>query len=136
MQIAFVAGFAPIVADPQASRAFYDGTLGLTLEGGSPEYPFTDNLGGVKHFGLWPLAQVAESCFGTMEWPANLPKPQASIEFEVATVEAVAEAEAELRAKGHTLLHATRTEPWNQTITRLLSPEGLLVGVCYTPWFH
>jgi catechol 2,3-dioxygenase-like lactoylglutathione lyase family enzyme len=136
MQIAFVTGFAPIVADPQASRAFYDGSLGLKFEGGSPEYPFTDHLGGVKHFGLWPLSQVAESCFGTKEWPVHLQTPQASMEFEVATVEAVAEAEAELRAKGHTLLHATRTEPWNQTITRLLSPEGLLIGVCYTPWFH
>lgn len=136
MQIVFVADFAPIVADPAASRAFYEGALGLTFEGGSPDYPFTDTLGGVKHFGLWPLADVAEACFGTREWPADLPTPQASVEFEVATVAAVAEAEAELRAGGHRLLHATRTEPWDQTIARLLSPEGLVVGVCYTPWFH
>jgi hypothetical protein len=38
----------------------------------------------------------------------------------------------ELSARGYRLLHGARTEPWNQTITRLLSPEGLLVGVCYT----
>lgn len=27
-------------------------------------------------------------------------------------------------------------EPWQQTIARLLSPEGLIVGVCHTPWLH
>ena len=29
-----------------------------------------------------------------------------------------------------------RTEPWNQTIARLQTAEGLLVGLCYTPWLH
>jgi hypothetical protein len=62
--------------------------------------------------------------------------PQASVECELAAVDAVAAAAAELQASGHQLLHPARTEPWNQTIARLLSPEGLLVGVCYTPWFH
>lgn len=27
-------------------------------------------------------------------------------------------------------------EPWGQTTSRLLSPEGLLVGVTFTPWMH
>ena len=49
---------------------------------------------------------------------------------------AVAAAARELEARGYRLIHGSRTEPWNQTIARLLSPEGLLVGVCYTPWFH
>jgi hypothetical protein len=61
------------------------------------------------------------------------PTPQASIEFEVADVAAAA---AELRASGHRLIHDARTEPWGQTKARLLSPEGLLVAVCYTPPFH
>jgi hypothetical protein len=26
-----------------------------------------------------------------------------------------------------------KKEPWGQTVTRLLSPEGLLVGLTYTP---
>ena len=34
------------------------------------------------------------------------------------------------------MLTEARTEPWGQTTARLLSPEGLLVGVTYTPWMH
>jgi hypothetical protein len=34
------------------------------------------------------------------------------------------------------LIYEARTEPWTQVTARLLSPEGLLVAVCYTPWFH
>jgi hypothetical protein len=55
--------------------------------------------------------------------------PQASIEFEVDDVQAAAQ---ELEARGYTLLHPTRTEPWGQTIARLQTPDGLLVGVCFT----
>ena len=48
----------------------------------------------------------------------------------------VAAAAAELTAKGSRLIHDARTEPWSQITARLLSPEGLLVAVCYTPSFH
>ena len=136
MEVLFVSGFSPIVADPEASRAFYQRTLGLPLDNEEGDYVFADELDGVKHFGLWPLREAAQACFGTPDWPAAVPVPQASLEFELADVDAVAAAAAELAASGHQLLHAARTEPWNQTIARLLSPEGLLVGVCYTPWFH
>ncbi len=131
MQVLFVAGFATIVRDMDASAALFIDGLGLPMERG--DYPSTDAIAGVKHFGLWPLAQAARSCFGSEEWPADLPVPQATIEFEVPDVEAAAR---ELEAKGHRLVHPTRTEPWKQVIARLLSPEGLLVGVCHTPWLH
>ncbi|MEZ5411874.1 MAG: hypothetical protein R2761_27820 [Acidimicrobiales bacterium] len=49
---------------------------------------------------------------------------------------AVAAAATELEAAGHRLLHGARTEPWGQTLARLLGPEGLLIGVCHTPWLH
>ena len=98
-----------------------------------PQDIAVDGFGGVKHLGVWPLADAAEACFGAREWPAHLPVPQASLEFEVADVAAAA---AELEAAGHTLLHGARTEPWGQEIARLLGPEGLLVGVCFTPWLH
>jgi hypothetical protein len=94
---------------------------------------FTHKLGGTKHFGLWPLSEAAAACFGTTEWPADTPVPQASIEFEVTDVPAAA---GELTAKGYRLIHGPRTEPWTQITARLLSPEGLLVAVCYTPQFH
>ncbi|MBI4507731.1 MAG: VOC family protein [Chloroflexi bacterium] len=136
MRVVFVAGFSPIVRDAVASRTFYRDAVGLSFEGEVGEYTFTEKLGGVKHFGLWPLSEAAQACFGTAEWPSDITVPQATVEFEVEDVEAVSAAAQELEARGYRLLHRARTEPWTQTITHLLSPEGLLVGVCYTPWFH
>lgn len=133
MDVRFLTSIAPIVRDEAAARDFYQGALGLTFEGGGGDYRFTEHLSGSKHFGLWPLAQAATACFGTANWPEDVPVPQASIEFEVADV---ADAAAELNAKGYRLIHDSRTEPWGQTTARLLSPEGLLVAVCYTPVSH
>ena len=131
MDILFVAGFSPIVADPEAALSFYGGSLGIRFEEKMGDYSYTHQLNGTKHLGLWPLSEAAEVCFGTPEWPADIPVPQATIEFEVADV---AIAEQELRAQGLTLIHGTRTEPWGQVTARLLSPEGLLVGLVSTPW--
>lgn len=133
MEILFVAGFAPIQTDPQAGPGFYRDILGLPLETVSDDYLSMDGFPGVKHFGVWPLAQAAESCFGASVWPAEVPVPQATIEFEVTDVQAAAD---ELQARGMTLVHSARTEPWGQTIARLIGPEGLLIGVCHTPWLH
>ena len=136
MRVVFVASFSPIVRNPAASRAFYEGALGLSFEGHEGDYVFTQALGGVKHLGLWPLSEAAQACFGTAEWPKDVPVPQASLELEVEEPEAVAAAAAELEAGGHQLIHGAWTEPWTQVIARLLSPEGLLIGICYTPPFH
>ena len=133
MRVLFIAGFAPIVRDPGAARAFYTGALGLNFEGGQGDYVFTDKLAGAKHFGVWPLTEAAEACFGKPEWPADVPAPQATIEFEVDDVAAAAR---ELEARGYRLVHPARTEPWKQIVARLLTPEGLLIGVCHTPWLH
>lgn len=133
MKVQFVTSIAPIVRDADASRSFYRDGLGLTFEGAEGDYVFTHELEGAKHFGLWPLSEAATACFGTTEWPPDVPVPQASIEFEVADVSAAAD---ELTAKGYRLIHHARTEPWGQITARLLSPEGLLVAVCYSPFFH
>jgi catechol 2,3-dioxygenase-like lactoylglutathione lyase family enzyme len=130
MKILFVANFSPIVTSMAASKRLYMETLGLPLEG---DYPMTEKLEGVKHFSLWSLSDAAKSCFGTDDWPSHVPVPQANLEFEVDDVDSAAK---ELQAKGYTLLHAAKIEPWKQTIARLLSPEGLIVGVCHTPWLH
>ena len=82
MEVQFVASVAPIVRDAEATRAFYTDALGLSLEGGDGEYAFTEKLDGTKHFGLWPLSEAATACFGTTEWPSEIPLPQASIELE------------------------------------------------------
>jgi catechol 2,3-dioxygenase-like lactoylglutathione lyase family enzyme len=91
MDVQFVASVAPIVRDTEAARAFYGDALGLSFEGVEGDYMFTQKLAGTKHFGLWPLAEAATACFGTTEWPSDIP---------------------------------------------VLSLEGLLVAVCYTPSFH
>ena len=134
MKICWVAGIGPIVRDMEASRAFYRDALGLPL--GEGDYPMTDDLAGVKHFGLWTLEGAAESCFGTTDWPNDLPVPQACLEFDVADAEAVVDAAKELAAKGYRVLVGPKTEPWGQTVARVLSPEGLLIGVTHTPWQH
>ena len=130
IDVLFVAGFGPVVRDPAASRKFYCETLGLPFKEEADGYLYTDGLDGVKHFALWPLAQAAESCFGTDQWPGNLPVPQGWIEFDVVDIE---KATAELKSQGYKLLVAAQKEPWGQTVTRLLGPEGLLVGVTHTP---
>jgi catechol 2,3-dioxygenase-like lactoylglutathione lyase family enzyme len=130
MHITFVAGFGPIVPDMPAARAFYTDALGITLEGDDSYLSAPHDLDGVKHFALWPLAGAAESCFGSSVWPPDVPTPQGWIEFDV---EDVAGATAELEAKGYRVLIGPKQEPWGQTVTRLLSPEGLLVGITYTP---
>jgi hypothetical protein len=40
---------------------------------------------------------------------------------------------ASSESQGYKLLVATRKEPWGQVVTRLLGPEGLLVGITHTP---
>jgi catechol 2,3-dioxygenase-like lactoylglutathione lyase family enzyme len=136
VKINFVAGFGPIVRDPADSRAWWQATLGVDLPEIAPDYHGTDDLDGVRAFALWPLSQATENTFGTPDWPADLPVPQAWIELDVESHEAVADAERELVASGHRLLRATTQEPWKQTTARFLSPEGLLVGISYTPWMH
>ena len=136
MKVSFVAGFGPIVRDVDASRAFWGSGLGIELEEAAPSYYATDDLQGVKAFALWPLSQAAASTFGSEAWPDAIPAPQAWIELDVASVDEVSAAVAELRAAGHRLLREVHEEPWGQTTSRLLSPEGLLVGVTFTPWMH
>lgn len=134
MRVLFVAGVAPIVPDLAAARALYVDAIGLPLS--NDDYPSSFELPGVRHFGLWPLADAAEACFGQRDWPADVPVPQGSIEFELENPDAVTAGAAELEAGGHRLLHGPRTEPWGQTVARLLGPEGLVIGLSYAPWFH
>ncbi len=136
MKISFIAGFGPIVGDPSASQAFYRDDLGIALEEAGPGYFVTDDLPGVNAFALWPLSQAADSCFGTDTWPSDLPAPQAWLEFDVESADAVADAAAELAERGHRLVREAREEPWGQTVARVLSPEGMLIGITYTPWMH
>ena len=136
MEIQFIAGFGPITRTPAEGVGFWAGAFGIPFDEVAPDYHHAHGLEGARTFALWPLAQAAEATFGTPEWPADQPVPQAWIEFEVASPELVAPAADELRAGGHEILVGPRTEPWGQTTARLQSPEGLLVGISYMPDFH
>ena len=86
MEIEFLSTIAVITPDPPASRGLYAGALGLPFEGaGDSGYHHSDQIPGCTHFGIWPLSQAAEACFGTTRWPAERPVPQFSVEFDVAT---------------------------------------------------
>lgn len=134
MRVQFVAGLGPLVRDLPASLAFYRDTLGIPLEG--DDYVRTDELEGVNHFGQWLLSDAAESIFGTSEWPAEVPVPQANIEFDVESPVAVEDAAVRLREAGYPILVGPKVEPWGQTVLRLLGPEGLLITISFTPWMH
>ena len=134
MKVLFCAGVSPIVPDREASLAFYEQTLGVPFDRDEgSEYVSTGALDGLKHMGLWKLSDAAEACFGTKEWPRAIPVPQATVEFDVDDVDGAA---AELQSAGYELLHEPKTMPWGQRIVHVLSPEGLLVGLTYTPAFR
>ena len=58
------------------------------------------------------------------------------VEFEVADADTVRVAADELKEKGFTLLHDAYTEPWGQTVARLQSIEGAIIGISYAPTMH
>jgi len=136
MKISFVAGFGPIIRDADAAHRFWRDGLGIRFDEPAPGYFTSDSLDGVKAFAMWPLSQAAESTFGSPDWPSELPAPQAWLEVDVESADAVGAAVDELHDEGHHILRDAHEEPWGQTTARLLSPEGLLVGITYTPWMH
>ena len=136
MRISFVAGFGPIIGEADGARAFWGDGLGIEFAEPAPGYFTNDDLEGVKAFAMWPLSQAAEATFGVPDWPGDLPRPQAWVEVDVESPEAVGAAVAEMEAAGHRVLRGAHEEPWGQTTARLLSPEGLLVGITFTPWMH
>jgi catechol 2,3-dioxygenase-like lactoylglutathione lyase family enzyme len=137
MDVRFVAGFAVITSDPAGDKDLFVETLGLPLRPSvsDPEsaYVYSEEVAGAKHLGVWPLTEAAQTCFGQPTWPDTHPVPQATIEFEVDDVESAAQ---ELVDRGYRLVHPTRTEPWKQVIARFQAADGLLLGVCFTPWLH
>src|SRR5919112_1013226 len=115
MDIQFIASFAVIAPEPAESRKLYVDAIGLPLTAAEgDDYLHSELIDGAKHFGVWPLAQA---CVG----------------FEVADPDAVQAAADELRASGFEPLHDAREEPWGQTVARLQSPEGAIVGISFAP---
>ncbi len=133
IHVLFIAGFGPIVRDAAASRTLYGQTLGINFKEEAGSYLHTETLKGANSFALWPLSQAAQSCFGKDAWPKEIAAPQAWLEFDVDSVE---RATAELESRGYRMLVKNKKEPWGQTVSRFLAPEGLLVGITFTPWMR
>ena len=129
LKVLFVAGFGPVVRDA-ASRKLYMNALGIGFQEEGDGYLHTEALKGARSFALWPLSQAALSCFGKTSWPDDYPVPQAWMEFDVESVE---RATAALESRGYRMLVKNKKEPWGQIVSRFLAPEGLLVGVTFTP---
>jgi len=104
--------------------------LGIPFKEESDSYLHTEMLQGAKTFALWPLSKAAQSCFGKDSWPDDIAAPQAWLEFDVDSVD---KATAELESRGHRMLVKNKKEPWGQIVSRFISPEGLLVGITFTP---
>jgi len=130
MKILFIAGFGPVVRESAKSRRLYSELLGIPFQEESDCYLHTEALTGAKTFALWPLSQAAQSCFGKDSWPDDIPAPQAWLEFDVDSVD---KATVELQSQGYRMLVKNKKEPWGQIVSRFISPEGLLVGITFTP---
>jgi hypothetical protein len=74
-----------------------------------------------------------ESCFRKDSWPDEIPVQQAWHEFDVDSVE---KATANLESRGYRMLIKNKIEPWGQTVSRFISPEGLLVSITFTPFLR
>ena len=102
----------PIVHETGESRKLYRDVLGITFKEESDGYLHTEAVPAAKTFALWPLSQVAQSCFGKDSWPEDIPAPQAWLEFDVENVET---ATAALECSGYRVLVKNKKEPWGKS---------------------
>ena len=135
IKVLFIAGFGPVVRNQQASEKLFKGILQLPLESieGYDGYMHSRRIEGAKYFAVWPLDKAALACFDTPDWPEDMLVPQAWLEMEVDDLELATNI---LEQNGYEILSRLREEPWGQTVTRFLSPEGILMAVTYTPFLR
>ena len=74
MNIESLSTVAVIAPDTPVSRKLYVDLLGLPLESQGDHH--SSQIVGCKSFGIWPLSQAAEACFGIPQWPTERPVPQ------------------------------------------------------------
>ncbi len=133
----FIGAIGLITHRLSEGRALYVDALGLPLRRAKgARFLYSTKLGGGRYFGVWPLSEAARVCFGSQRWPARRPVPQLFIELEMPSPAAVRAAASELESRGYPLLHGARVDAWGQTVARLQTKEGLLIGISYVPWMH
>ena len=106
MDVHFIASVAVITADPLQSRRLYMHALGLPLQAAQgDDYFHSESIGGSKHFGVWPLTQAAQACFGTDTWPGRPANPASQRGVRGRGRQRGTTAAQVLRDAGYTLLH-------------------------------
>lgn len=137
MKPLFIGAVGVITRSLDEGRALYVDAIGLPLQQAEgTNFLHSEKLPGSRYFGVWPLSEAAKTCFGSESWPTGRPVPQSFIEFEVGSRASVVAAASELKSKGFGLVHGPRTDPWGQTVARLQTKDGLLLGISYVPWMH
>jgi hypothetical protein len=79
MEVHFIGSVAVITPDPFTSHGLYVEVLGLPLATGPDGYLHSEAVDGSRSFGVWPLTQAAQACFGAPEWPADRPVPKRAL---------------------------------------------------------
>ncbi len=137
MKILFIGSIGVITRRATEGRRFFvDGLKQPLKQAKGRRFLFSEKLEGSRYFGVGPLSEAARACFGRPTWPTDRPVPQVFVEFEVDGPESVAQGASELESKGYALLHPPRTDPWGQTVARLQTRDGVIVGISYVPWMH
>ena len=93
---------------------------------------------GSKHFGVWPLSlRRRRRALAHRSGPQTGVTPQAINRVRGGgRGRSRSQQGTSFSAQGFELLHPARTEPWGQTVTRVLTEDGLIVGISYAPAFH
>ncbi len=137
MKILFIGTVGVITRDREEGRRLFVDGLALPLKmAEGADFLFTQRLEGSRYFGVWPLSEAARVCFGVDRWPSDRLVPQMFIEFEVGDADSVGQAASELESLGYALLHPARKDTWGQTVARLQTKDGLIIGISYVPWMH
>ena len=123
------ASVAEIVEDVDAAVKFYRDALGLEVESLSDGYALV-TIPGVLHFGIWSRKEAAKATYGDAAAAERI-SLGFTIGFEVDDVES---ASRRVIGSGGAMEQSAKTEPWNQTTARFLSPSGGLCEIAETPW--
>jgi hypothetical protein len=136
MNIEFLSTVAVIAPDPRASRKLYVDALGLSLESEGGDYHHSEQIAGCKSFGIWPLAQAAEACFGTPQWPAERPVPQVSVSSTLRTPQGWAQRHgSSSKLATSCCTHRARSRGVKRS-PGCSHPRARWVGISYAPVLH
>jgi hypothetical protein len=72
MEAQFIGSIAVITPDTSRTRSLYLDALGLSLETEPDGYLHSEDISGSRSFGVWPLTQAAQACFGTPGTPPRV----------------------------------------------------------------